>query len=727
MAKLKVDAGGGFPAIFYTLKKGIEAGGLFKFFVRMASKNACKTCALGMGGQKGGMVNELGQWPEFCKKSVQAQAGDMAGVITEAFLSETPIAHLANMSPRELENLGRITFPIIAEAGDTHFKKTSWDDAMTRMATGFKNTTPDRVFFYASGRASNEAAFLLQLVGRAYGTNNINNCSYYCHQASGVALKQVYGSGTASVALEDLEKSDLAIVVGANPASNHPRLITQLVELRKRGGKVIVINPLKELGLQRFRIPSRPGSLLFGSDVSDLYIQPKVGADIYLFKAILKGLIEKNHIDEMFIDLYTAGWADVRKDTEQALWDDLCNACGVEKAQVDEIVEIIIQAQCGIFMWAMGLTHHMHGVDNILALCNIALSQGWLGKPGCGLLPIRGHSNVQGVGTVGVAPAIQQAFAQKMEVLFKIHMPQALGLDTFASMKAAEKGQIDVAFLLGGNLYGSNPDADWAKQALSNIPLLVTASTKLNTGHPNTLGKQATLILPVLARDEESQATTQESMFNYVRLSEGGKPAVKGEMRSEVQIIADLAEKILPKNGFDWASLRSHQTLRDCMAETIEIMAPVKNIGKTRQEFQLPGRTFHKPQFSTSDRKAQFQVVATPVLDQSYGEFQLMTLRSEGQFNTVVYEEEDLYRGNTRRDIVMVSNEDALRLGLAEGHRVRVETASGKLDVLVSISEISAGSLAMYYPEANVLVPQVIDPKSKTPAFKSVSARLIKH
>ena len=726
MGKPKVSAGGGFPAIFYTFKKAFEAGGLFKFFSRMASKNTCKTCALGMGGQKGGMVNEAGHWPEFCKKSVQAQASDMTGVITEAFLEKTPIAHLAKMSSRELENLGRIAFPMIAEKNDTHFRKISWNDAMIRMASGFLNTTPDRVFFYSSGRASNEAAFLLQLVARAYGTSNINNCSYYCHQASGVALKQVYGSSTASITLDDLEKTDLAIVVGANPASNHPRLITQLVALRKRGGKVIVINPLKELGLSRFRIPSRPDSLLFGSTVSDLYIQPKVGTDIYLFKALLKRLIESGHLDEAFIANHTSGWEAVRQDTVNLSLESLLTDCGVSKESFDQLLQMMKQSHSAVLMWAMGLTHHAHGVDTILALCNIALSQGWLGKPGSGLLPIRGHSNVQGVGTVGVAPAVQEAFAKKMEDLFHITVPRETGLDTFASMRAAAEGKIDAAFLLGGNLYGSNPDAAWAQKALGNIPLVVMAGTKFNTGYACGRG-QTTLVLPVLARDEEPQPTTQESMFNYVRLSDGGKPSVKGDMRSEVKIIADLAERILPKNGFDWSRLYSHAAIRQSIAEVIPALKPLESIDQTAQEFQISGRTFHTPRFATPDGKAVFQAVNLPASDITpFGEFRLMTLRSEGQFNTVVYEEEDLYRGNTRRDVVMMARDDAQRFHLEEGHSVYVETLCGKMTAIVSVIDISPGSLAMYYPEANVLVPQVIDPKSKTPAFKSVSARILK-
>jgi len=723
MGRMRVSASGGFPAIIYTFRKAFEAGGLFRFFTRMASKNACKTCALGMGGQKGGMTNEAGHFPEFCKKSVQAQAGDMQGAIQERFFATTSIRQLGAMSPEQLEKLGRLTFPVIARPDATHYQRLSWDEAYALMASAYQATDVTRTFFYSSGRSSNEAAFLMQLVARAYGTPHINNCSFYCHQASGVALNMVYGSGTASVTLEDLEHADLALVSGANPGSNHPRLITQLVALRQRGGRVIVVNPLKELGLVRFKIPSRPLSLLFGSTVSDLYLQPRVGGDIALYKAFIKGLMERGCVDHEFIRSYTTGWDEVASDIEATPWDILIQNSGVPREQIDEAVNLLQHARKGIFMWAMGLTHHAHGVDNILSLSNVALAKGWLGRSGSGLLPIRGHSNVQGIGTVGVAPQLKEAFARRLEAEFHLTLPQGPGMDTDACMEAASQGKVDVAFLLGGNLYGSNPDAHWCKQAFQQIPLVINVSTKLNTGHAHGLG-QTTLILPALARDEEPQSTTQESMFNYVRLSDGGTPAVPGEMKSEVEIIAQLATRILPKTGFDWASLQSHQKLREAISAVVPGLEPLKEIGLNRQEFQIQGRTFHQPQFATPDGKGHFHVTPLPDLPMDPDCFLMMTIRSEGQFNSVVYEEEDLYRGNTRRDVVMINASDAQRLGFEEGDPVWVETEVGQMRLLISITDISPGSLAVYYPEANALVPRKLDTRSKTPAFKSVEARI---
>ena len=563
----------------------------------------------------------------------------------------------------------------------------------------------------------------MQLVARAYGTANIHNCSFYCHNASSVALNEVYGSGTASLTLDDLAEADLALVAGANPASNHPRLVTHLVHLRRRGGTVIVVNPLRELGLVRFRVPSDWRSLLFGSTVSDLYLQPHVGADVALLKALLKGVIEAGGVDRAFVEAHTSGFAAVEADLAETPWDVLLGACGVPRREVERAVELLLAARRGVFMWAMGLTHHAHGVDNVVALANLALARGWLGRPGAGFLPIRGHSNVQGVGSCGLTPALKQAFAAKLEAVYGIAPAAHAGLDTYASMAAAAEGRIRAAVLLGGNLFASNPDRAWAEAALRRVGTTVSITTKLNEGHVHGRGGTA-IVVPVLARDEEAQATTQESMFNFVRLSEGGHPAVAGEMRSEVEVIAALAELILPTGRFDWTALRSHRRLREAMADVVPGFAALAAIDDTRREFHIAGRIFHEPRFATADGRAHFRPTPLPDFAPPPGDFRLMTLRSEGQFNTVVYEAEDLYRGNRRRDVVMMAAEDAARLGLAEGDRAVVETEVGQLEVSVALVGLRPGNLAMYYPEANALVPRRLDPRAKTPSFKSVAARV---
>ena len=722
MVTPRVKAAGGFAAMKYVLAKGRSVGSV-ALYKRLRSNNACKTCALGMGGQQGGMVNEAGHFPEVCKKSVQAQAADMGKTITETDLRRLGIGELSGFTSAQAEAMGRLTFPIVCGPNDTHFRRVSWDEAMQLAADAFTTTSADRTFFYASGRSSNEAAFLMQVVARAYGTNNVNNCSYYCHQASGVALTSVYGSGTASVSLDDLGTTELALVIGANPASNHPRLITQLINLRRRGGKVIVINPLSELGLKRFRLPSQAKSLVVGSQVSDLYIQPHIGGDIALMVALLKGIIESGAVNEAYIAQHTESWEAVRDAAIAAAWDDLVERSGVTRTDIDACVELIGKAKSAVFMWAMGLTHHAHGVDNVRALANVAMSRGFLGSPGSGLMPIRGHSNVQGIGSVGVSPQLKESFAKSLREKYGVVASTTPGMDTYACMNAAHDGRIDAALMLGGNLWGSNPDSRWSTEALSRIGTSVSLTTKLNQGHFNGRAR-TTVVLPVLARDEEPESTTQESMFNFVRLSDGGTPAVDGEMRSEVAILSDLAQRILPRDRFDWSMINSHDSLRRAIADTVPGYGAVGDIGNTKKEFEIPNRVFHDGVFPTTSGRATFRRVAIPEMNRPVDGFMLMTIRSEGQFNSVVYDEEDLYRGTTRRDVIMMAAEDVTRLGLNEGDTVTVRSATGSLDVVVAEVDIRAGNVAMYYPEANVLVDRTLDPESLTPAFKSVAVRV---
>jgi molybdopterin-dependent oxidoreductase alpha subunit len=724
MPKPTVSAAGGLAALRYSLRKGREAGGLLKLYRRLRSRNACKTCAFGMGGQRGGMVNESGSFPEVCKKSIQAQAGDMQGLIPESFFRQHSIEELERWTSMQLEYAGRLGFPIASREGETHFRRIGWDEALDRIASDLGSAPPEQTFFYSSGRSSNEAAFLLQLLARAYGSRNIDSCSSYCHQASGVALTRMLGSGTATVTLDDLDETDLILLVGANPASNHPRLIVKLVDLRRRGGTVIVVNPLRELGLTRFRVPSKPRSLLFGSEVSDIYLQPHVGSDIAVCKALLKGILERGGEDRTFLEDHVEGWDAVEADAKAADWDDLLRRCGLRREQIDRAVEAIVRAGKGMCLWAMGLTHHAHGVDNILALGNLAASRGWVGGRGRGLMPIRGHSNVQGIGSVGFTPGLKRAFVDRMAEAYGFSPDAEPGLDTFASMEAAAAGKIRTAVLMGGNLYAANPDLRWAGDALRKISTMAHITTKLNQGHIHGRGR-FNLVLPVLARDEERQATTQESMFNFVRLSDGGQAPPQSDLKSEVEVVSAVAARLLRPGPFPFDRMKSHRAIREAIASVVPGYDAIGAIDATHEEFQIAGRTFHEPRFNTKSGRLQATRTPTTTFEVGPGEFRLMTLRSEGQFNSVVYEEEDLYRGNTRRDVVMMNAADGERLGLVEDESVSVETSAGQMRVVVAYADIPPGNLAMYYPEANQLVPRRVDRASGTPAFKSVAARIL--
>jgi molybdopterin-dependent oxidoreductase alpha subunit len=720
----RMTHGGGWPAIRYTFKKAREAKGVFRMFRALRTKNTCKTCALGMGGQRGGMVNETGSPFELCKKSVQAMAADMQGGIPAGFFEDVSLEQLQQYSSRELEGAGRLTEPVYAGPLDQRYRTISWEEAIGKVVEKLQNTAPEESFFYFSGRSSNEAAFLLQLFARMYGTNHVNNCSYYCHQASGVGLSTVTGSGTATVTLEDLDQCDLVFVIGANPASNHPRFMKSLVEVRRRGGHVIIINPLREVGLERFKIPSDWRSMLRASEVASHYVQPNIGGDIALLTGILKALLEQDAIDHRFTADHTEGWQQVEEHVNALTWEGIEKSSGLSRKEIKQVADIYANSKNTIFAWAMGITHHEHGVGNVQMIANLAIARGMLGAFGKGLLPLRGHSNVQGIGSMGVSPKLKDAIFHNLQEYLGVQLPTFVGLDTMGCMERAGEGAMRFALMLGGNLWGSNPDQAFAKTALGKIDQVVYLSTTLNLGHVNGRGKE-TLILPVLARDEEAQSTTQESMFNFVRLSDGGSQRHEGP-RSEVDVIAEMSERYFGEDPLiDFSKFHAHRNIREAIAQVVPGYEKIGAIDEAKEEFHVKGRTFHEPHFATETGKARCHVVEIPVGRgaDTMGDrgLRLMTIRSEGQFNTVVYENEDIYRGQERRDVIMMNEADIKRMGLREDQRVTVRSETGALKgLLVRTFDIPPGNASTYYPEANVLIARHVDPQSKTPAFKNI-------
>jgi molybdopterin-dependent oxidoreductase alpha subunit len=701
-----------------------------------------------MGGQEGGMVNEAGEFPEFCKKSVQAMAADLQAPIPESFWQEWSLDRMASLSPRQLENCGRLSQPVFREAGSDRYRVISWHEALQLASAVLAKTNPDRSFFYFSGRSSSEAGFLLHVGARLYGTNNINNCSYYCHQASGVGLSSVTGSGTATVVLEDLSKTDTVILIGANPASNHPRLMKSLMNVRRRGGQVIVVNPIREAGLERFSIPSDVRSLFFGSAIASHVVQPHIGGDAAMLVGMAKNLIETRRTDRDFLESSTSGFEAFSQYVTSTSWKDIEAGSGLSRSEIEDLCDRYVSGRRVIFAWAMGVTHHQHGTATVQLIAAVAMLRGMLGQPGCGLMPIRGHSNVQGIGSIGATPRLKAAILEGLTNRFGLTLPSSEGLDTMACMQRASENAMDVAIHLGGNLFGSNPASEWAARALSGIPWQITLSTTLNTGHARAVS-QNHLILPVLARDEEPEPTTQESMFNFVRLSDGGVPRFEGA-RSELDVIADLfglirqqreesrpshttsadpegslpAADADPLAALDWGQIRSTRDLRRMMASVVPGWDALADLDAGGPEFQIKGRTFHEPRFATQDGRAHFHV---PVLPDSKDHpehfFRLMTIRSEGQFNTVVYEEEDVYRGVEGRDVILLHPKDLQARGLCEGDRVTIHGPGGRIphQRVASFERIRPGNAAMYFPEANVLLDDRIDPESRTPAFKGAT------
>lgn len=719
--------GGGPKKLLYTLST-LRQLGLRNAAKALTSHNACKACGLGMGGQRGGMTNELGDFPAVCNKSVQAQSTDIQPAIPLELFTQHPITDFAQLSDRELEHLGRLDIPLYKSPADNRYHPLSWDAAFDLMTQHFAAAAPDRTFFYASGRSSNEAGFVLQLLVRLYGTNNVNNCSYYCHQATGVGLYNSIGTGTATVMLDDVTHCDLIFVIGANPSSNHPRFVHQLKNCRERGGEVIVINPAKEPGLVRFAVPKSVTSMLSGGSwIASEYVQPQINGDLALLKGMAKALCEQQQFDADFIAQHTHGFDAFAADLENTPWHTLTQSSGISEQQIRTLAQRYANAERAIFAWGMGITHHLNGVENVEAIANLALLRGMIGKPAAGLLPLRGHSNVQGIGTVGVKPLLPDDVLTHLEKYFSITLPAQEGMDTLACLDAAYAGAIDACLLLGGNLYAATPNRQWARAALDRIGFKVYLTTTLNRGHVTGMETSAALLLPVTARDEEWQPTTQESMFNYVRLSDGGIRRLQ-HTRPESHILSELGARLLPDGPVDFRAFQSHDTIRAAIAASVPGLEQLAGIGQSHAEFTIPGRILHDATFPTDSGRAHFCITPLPAPKTSpQWPFLLASIRSEGQFNSIIYEEQDTYRGTDTRWCVLMNADDMKALGVTQGERVNVISTVGRMEgVQVIPFELPRGNVMAYYPEANVLIGTAHDARSKTPAFKSVAVRMEK-
>lgn len=721
----KPIVGGGTKKVLYALQT-LTRIGLENSAKALTAHNTCKACGLGMGGQKGGMTNEAGEFPAVCNKSIQAQSTDIQPGIPPELFEHHTLSDLQELDGHELEHLGRLATPLYKAADGDRYHPIGWDEALNLAAERFRKAGAPRTFFYSSGRSSNEAGFVLQLLARMFGTNNVNNCSYYCHQATGVGLGTTIGTGTATVELDDLDLCDLVMVIGANPSSNHPRFIHKLKGCRDRGGEVIIINPAKEAGLVRFALPKSPRSLLLGGDeIASDYIQPRIGGDLALLKGMAKAIIEANRHHPGFIAEHTVNAEAFLDDIASTDWPVIETASGLSRTDITRIAMKYASAKGAVIAWGMGITHHLYGSATVEYIANLALLCGQIGRRGAGLLPLRGHSNVQGIGTIGVKPVLASEVMARMEQTLGITLPRDKGMDTIACLEAAERGDIDAAMMMGGNLYEATPDTAFARRAFDRIGFKLYLTTTLNRGHVQGMETSEALILPVTARDEEWQPTTQESMFNFVRLSDGGIRRL-GTVRPESDILCDLAQRLMPESPVDFDAFKSHNTIREAIAAIVPGMEDLADIDVARREFHVRGRLMHAPEFHMPNGRARFAVHPLPTHINT--PLRLATIRSEGQFNSIIYEYKDSYRGVPDRWSVLMNADDLAQYGFADGDVADVVSDHGRMErVTLRAFDVSRGSSLAYYPEANVLTGTQVDPRSRTPAFKSVPIRLERH
>jgi len=736
----------GIPAILSTAKHSLQKMGMATTMKTLFNVNQmdgfdCPGCA----------------WPdsddhrsglgEYCENGAKAIAEEATKArINPDFFQKYSVSELSTYSDYWLGKQGRITQPMILREGTEHYQPISWDEAFEFIAAELNDLpSPDDAIFYTSGRTSNEAAFLYQLFVRQFGTNNLPDCSNMCHESSGVALSQTLGIGKGSVKLEDFYETDLVIIAGQNPGTNHPRMLSALRRAKKEGAKIISINPLKETGLTRFKDPQKVIDYFNGGvKLTDLYLQVKINEDVALMKAIIKILVEKEWqlpgkiFNHTFMNRHTQGYEAFIRGIDGHNLHDLVKQSGVPKAEVQQAANMVNKAERIIICWAMGLTQHKNGVANITEMVNLLLLKGSIGKKGSGTCPVRGHSNVQGDRTMGIWEKPKPAFMDKLQSTFNFEPPRHDGFNTVEAIKAMATQKGMVFFAMGGNFLSATPDTEFTAKALQNCRLTVQVSTKLNRSHL-VCGKNA-LILPCLGRTElDEQASGQqfvsvENSMGVVHQSRGKLTPASSHLLSEPAIVCRLAMATLKgnrKGTTDWSAMaENYDLVREAIEKTIPGFENYNERVRKEGGFYLPNCA-REGTFNTDSKKAKFTVNPLPKHKLQKDEYLMMTIRSHDQFNTTIYGLDDRYRGiyNGRR-VVLVNPKDLEDRGLKQGDMVTLYSLYNGVEriaeafMLVSY-DIPRQCIATYFPEANVLIPvDLVADKSHTPASKSVVVKM---
>ncbi|MFF0447845.1 FdhF/YdeP family oxidoreductase [Streptomyces sp. NPDC004609] len=677
---------------------------------------------------------------EFCENGAKAVAEEATlRRVTPDFFAAHPLGDLASRSGYWLGQQGRITEPVLLPEGADRYEPVSWERAFAIIAEELTAlSSPDEALFYTSGRTSNEAAFLLQLFAREFGTNNLPDCSNMCHESSGSALTETLGVGKGSVSLEDMHRADLIIVAGQNPGTNHPRMLSALEKAKAAGARIISVNPLPEAGLERFKNPQTPRGMLKGVALNDLFLQIRIGGDQALFRLLNKLILETaGAVDEEFVRDHTHGYEEFAAAARAADWDETLAATGLDRAGIERALEMVLESERTIVCWAMGLTQHKHSVATIREVVNFLLLRGNIGRPGAGVCPVRGHSNVQGDRTMGVFERPAPAFLDALEKEFGFAPPRHHGFDVVRSIRALRDGEAKVFFAMGGNFVAATPDTEVTEAAMRGARLTVHVSTKLNRSHAVT-GRRA-LILPTLGRTDRDvqaggrQVVTVEDSMGMVHASRGNLPPASPHLLSEPAIVARLARAVLgARSSTPWEEFeQDYAAIRDRIARVIpgfeDFNAKIARPGG----FTLPHAPRDERRFPTATGKANFTAAPVEFPSVPEGRLLLQTLRSHDQYNTTVYGLDDRYRGiKGGRRVVLVNPDDARELGLADGSYTNlvsewkdgVERRAPGFRVVHYPT--ARGCAAAYYPETNVLVPlDSTADTSNTPASKSVVVR----
>ncbi|MBV8761791.1 MAG: FdhF/YdeP family oxidoreductase [Deltaproteobacteria bacterium] len=739
-------AAGGVGALWSTAKfvakgPGLVRGGKALLAMNQVGGFDCPGCA----------------WPEpahrdrfeFCENGAKAIAEEATTErLTPEVFAALSIDELRLLSEHELGQLGRITHPMVLEG--RHYRPITWERAFALWADELRAAGPERSIFYTSGRTSNEAAFLFQLVGRMFGTNNFPDCSNMCHESSGVALSQVLGIGKGTVSIGDFDHADLIFVIGQNPGTNHPRMLTTLREAAKRGATIIAVNPLREVALTRFAHPQKPLDLLAGTALAKHFVQVQIGGDQAFFLGLSKAVLEREGkaararedaptvkeplgaiVDLLFIAEYTDGFGAWRDHVAAIPWATLEASSGISEARMREIADLYIEAKSVIACWAMGLTQHKHSVATIQEIVNFMLLRGNVGRPGAGLCPVRGHSNVQGDRTMGIYHLPRPQFLDSLGRAFGFEPPRTPGVDTVAAIAGMEAGTHSVFVGMGGNFLSASPDTERVARGLERCALTVAITTKLNRTHLYP-GARA-LLLPCLGRSEvdRGQFVTVEDSMSMVHASQGVLPPASEHLRSEVGIVCGLAEALLGP-VHPWAAFASqYDLIRNHIADVVPGFEAFNARVRQPDGFQLPNVARDRT-FASIGGRAKFAIATPPDLTLPPGRLRMMTIRSHDQYNTTIYGLDDRYRGiRGERRVIFMNATDMVERDLIERQLVDIvsEWTDGERRVeafIVVPFDLPRGNCATYFPEANPLVPlDSVADRSRTPTSKSVIVRVM--
>jgi molybdopterin-dependent oxidoreductase alpha subunit len=714
--------------------------------------------------QKGGIDCQSCAWPdpdedrslaEFCESGAKALADEgTRKKIGREFFAAYSIEELSQHDDHWLNAQGRLTEPLVKRPGGTHYEPIAWEGAFSLIAAELNAlSSPDEAIFYTSGRTSNEAAFLYQLFVRQFGTNNLPDCSNMCHESSGAALTETIGLGKATVRLSDFNETDLIIVIGQNPGTNAPRMMSSLQDAKRAGARMIAINPLPEAGLMNFVNPNPqhysnplkfPLALLGnkGTHLADLHLPIRIGGDMAVLKGMMKVLLAREIaapgtvLDSKFIDEYTHGFDTLKKGLDATGWDEITYASGLTQEQIVEAADMYMAAERVITCWAMGITQHKQAVATIEDIVNLHLLRGQIGKPGAGVCPVRGHSNVQGDRTMGIWEKVSPKFRDALEREFKFQVPPHNGLSTIESLRAMADGQARIFFAMGGNLLSAAPDTDLVYKALSGCRLTAQVITKLN--RTALAPGEISLILPCLGRSEidvqasgEQFVSTESTMLN-VQMSRGRFTPASEHLRSEPWIVAKLAKATLDgRSTVDWDAMASnYDNIRDAIARVVDGCEDYNARVRVAGGFYL-----HNPprerDFRTQTGKANFTFEPLEVMRVAKGQLLLTTIRAHNQFNTTIYDKSDRYRGiKGSRRVVFMNSDDIAELGLADGQIVDITShfEGGERHAYrfrIVTYPIPRGCAAAYFPEANPLVPlESFAEKSLTPTSKSLTVTI---